>query len=180
MNLRAYLSITMLAGAGVLVGCDKAPPTPVEVTTTVKEQFVADAMTSQSISGFKAIGACALENIVTISDGGTNSDGENRYSVKKGNAYKLIGFATDVEKGAVHGPFKLALVGGQIYVKNGVAGLERPDVAKYFKIPSLGTAGYQVDVGFDNVAVGDYSVVLLSVEGTNPTVCPTHQTISVK
>jgi hypothetical protein len=100
--------------------------------------------------------------------------------VAKGAAYKLIGFATDVEKGAVPKAVRMVLVGAQSYRKDFVAGLERPDVATYFKIPALGIAGYQLDVGFDHVAPGEYAVFILDLDGVDPLACPTHQTITIK
>jgi hypothetical protein len=186
-NLLAVMAVAIIG----LSGCDKGsiipppPPAPVAPVAVIapiaaKAQFSIGAETAESVATLKVMGTCALDSVVTMVDGSLNTSGKNAFAVTKAVAYRLSGFATDVEKGNVPKSLKMLLVGAQTYGVSAAAGLERPDVAAYFKQPPLGTAGYQIEAGFDSVAPGDYLAVILNLDDAAPRVCPTHQTIPVK
>ena len=173
MNKKLTLCAFVLGCCAQLQGCDNSPSVPV----AAKAQFSASKENSQSLAAMKAAGTCSLENVVTTADNSTNHGSKNNYAVRKGKAYKLIGFSTNVEKGAVPKSIVMLLVGAESYAINATTGLERPDVATYFKVPALASAGYQIDAGFDVVNPGEYADFVLDEK--ERIACPTHQTITV-
>lgn len=128
-----------------------------------------------------ARGTCSLENVVNQSTQSPSPGSEpNTYSIKRGAGYRLIGFATDSEGGQVPGKVELLLHGeSQSFSLSAKEGLERPDVAQFFKKPALANSGYQADAGFDNVPAGRYEVFAVNSFGDQRVLCPTHQTIIV-
>ena len=156
-----------------MAGCDERPAP----TVSAKSQFGVTKENAQSVASMKAIGTCSLENVLTIANSSTNFGSKNNYAVKRGTAYKLIGFATNSETSTVPKSIVILLVGAESYGISATTGLERPDVATYFKIPALASAGYQIDAGFDAVNPREYAVFVLDEK--ERIVCPTHQTITV-
>jgi hypothetical protein len=199
LMLKSTLSVSLLAlAAGTIIGCsnDNQPVSVSNVANSssastagaalpraavaANAQFAAAPETAASLQERKEVAACSLENVVNMADNSRNpGDKPNSYQVSKGRSYKLIGFATNVEAGTVPKSIRLMLEGSQTYAINAMTGSERPDVEKFFKKPELAGAGYQVDAAFDDVAPGEYSVVVLESDAS-PTLCPTHQTITIK
>jgi hypothetical protein len=142
-------------------------------------QFALDARTEQEIVAMKETAACSLENIVTMADMSTNAgSAPNSYSVTKGKAYKLIGFATNKDTGSVPANIRLTIVGPKVYAIDTVTGSNRPDVATYFKVPAFANAGYQADAAFDDVEPGEYRVFAIEKSASGDAIaCPTHQTL---
>ncbi len=175
MNPKKVTHFLTLIGSIYLVACSGSPPE----TVVAKQRFTVASESNHSIAAMKTVGTCSLENIVTIANNSTNFGTKNNYSVKKNIAYKLIGFATNSELSAVPKSIRMMLVGAETYSLNGTTGLERPDVATFFKSPSLTTAGYQIDADFNNVKPGEYVVFILETDAATPIACPTHQTVTV-
>jgi hypothetical protein len=142
-------------------------------------QFALDKSTEQDIVALKETAACSLENIVTMADMSTNAgSAPNSYSVTKGKAYKLIGFATNKDTGSVPANIRLTIVGPKVYAIDTVTGSTRPDVADYFKVPAFASAGYQADAAFDDVEPGEYRVFAIEKSASGESIaCPTHQTL---
>lgn len=174
MNSKKITFITLI-GSLYLVACGESPLG----TVVAKQGFAVASESNQFIAAMKTVGTCSLENIVTIANNSTNFGTKNNYSVKKNIAYKLIGFATNTELSAVPKSIRMMLVGSQTYSLNGTTGLDRPDVAAFFKSPSLTTAGYQIDAEFNNVKPGEYVIFILLTDAAAPIACPTHQTVTV-
>lgn len=170
--------LTALVG---LFGCDSGIDKPASSAAVDNAssalKFSAKNQAPAAIYEMKSHGTCSLENVITLSTNSENFGEKNSYNVNKGIAYKLIGFATNSEKGVVPKEIEIVLVGGGVYSLGASTGLERPDVAKYFNNSNFGSAGYQVDVMFDGIEVGKYAV--LAIDVASQSACPTHQTINV-
>jgi hypothetical protein len=133
-----------------------------------------------ALAGWETMKVCSLENVISEEDG-SQSPGEvaNSFKVEKGKVYKFIGFATDVERARVPSEIKLVLSNGSMNFSRSVGtGLSRPDVASYFKEPSLTNAGYQFDAAFGLVPAGSYQIDVLDVKSHK--LCPTHETLVVE
>ena len=189
----AASAISCLLLAGLLASCSEqgttsapaaagdAPAAAVRASVPAEAQFKAAADTAEALKAMTQTGACSLENVVNMADNSLNpGDVPNSYKVGTGNAYKMIGFATNVDAGTVPKTIRIVLSGAQVYSIDSVTGSERPDVATFFKKPALANAGYQADAAFDDVAPGEYSVLLIETDGPAPIACPTHQTITIK
>ena len=123
----------------------------------------------------------SLENVVdTATQTPSPGTEPNTYKVTRSAAYRLIGFSTDSEAGTVPSGIQLLLQGGgRAYTLPAQGGLERSDVAAFFKKPGLANAGYQADAGFANVQPGTYEVFAVNTfEGTR-VLCPTHQSVII-
>lgn len=163
-------------------GSSMAPSAPVaRAPVPATAQFSVGTETTDSLKAMTETAACSLENVISMADNSPNpGDAPNSYQAEKGKAYKMIGFATNKDAGTVPKTIRIVLAGAQIYGLNSVTGSERPDVANFFKVPAFSTAGYQTDAAFDDVAPGDYNVLVIETDGQTAVSCPTHQTITVK
>jgi hypothetical protein len=182
MNTKFILIASTLIAVIALSSCGKEnvdPPVIKSSPVEIKNKFIVSDETIEKIAERKKFGTCSLENVVTIADNATNFGAKNNYTVKKDATYKLIGFVTDIEKQETPKTIRMILVGKNSYSFDGVAGLDRPDVATYFKVPALSTAGYQIDGNFSDVIAGEYSVYILNHDSAEHIACPTHETITV-
>lgn len=145
---------------------------PVAPTFSIANDAAASLALAQS-------GTCSLENVLNMS-AGTPSPGDqpNSYRADRRTPYKLIGFATNSDEGTVPSSLHVLLHGaGGDFAMAAAAGLDRDDVAKYFKKPGLAKSGYQVDATFSGMAPGSYEVFIVKAEGAAARLCPTHQII---
>lgn len=143
-------------------------------------QFAA-ADDAGALAGLEARGTCSLENVVdTATQTPSPGTEPNTYKVTRSAAYRLIGFSTDSEAGTVPSGIQLMLQGGgRAYTLPAQGGLERSDVAAFFKKPGLANAGYQADAGFANVQPGTYEVFAVNTFDGARVLCPTHQSIII-
>lgn len=184
----SFVTVLLLAACGKNEGSvpaatpDTAARSPGVVSSTSHAMLGGQFSDYQDVTGLSAlkkVGVCSLENVISVSDGSNHpGTSANSYQVTRDAAYKLIGFATDKEAGRVPVKIKMVLIGARTFALDAVTGRDRPDVAKFFKIPALHDAGFQVDASFDQVPVGSYDVSILEMDSN--TICPTHQTIKVE
>lgn len=141
----------------------------------------ASAEDADALAALEARATCSLENVVDAATQTPSPGTEpNTYRVSRGSSYRLIGFATDSEAGTVPSGMQLMLKGpGGAYTLPAQGGLERADVATFFKKPGLANAGYQADAGFANVQPGAYEVFAVNTFDGSRVLCPTHQSIIV-
>lgn len=144
-------------------------------------QFALDDQGAEAVLALKVGATCSLENLVSMTDGQPSpGPAANTYLAKRGNAYTLVGFATNAESGTVPATVRVLLLGAEVYGVDARTGFARPDVAEYFKVPAFATAGYQAVAGFDDVAPGEYRVFVLEADGPAPVACPSHQSVIVQ
>lgn len=137
---------------------------------------VVTGLQASAIDGMPAIGVCSVENVAIHPALTPQSPVDNVYKAPAGSTVKFIGFATDQPKGIPLPTFTLLLVGQQVWGASGQTGLDRPDVATYFKKPALAPAGYQLDVSLSKLPAGRYQMWLRTSEGV---LCPTHQALLI-
>ncbi|GAB6195012.1 hypothetical protein [Lysobacter xanthus] len=164
--------------AGAAAPATGAPAAPAAVPAGPQFAVASDAA---DLMALQARGTCSLENVVDLATQAPSPGNEpNTYSAKHDANYRLIGFATDSEAGAVPSKVEMLLHGeSQSFSLPASEGLERPDVAAFFKKPALANSGYQADAGFANVAGGRYEVFMVNTFGDQRVLCPTHQTLIV-
>lgn len=189
MHPTALKTALTLSVALVLAGCGERPastPLPTapaaqgEAPAATGPQF-AVSEDGAAIMALAPRATCSLENVVDLGTQAPSPGGEpNTYRASRSANYRLIGFATDSEAGTVPTGLQLFLHGPQSYALDAKGGLERPDVAAFFKKPSLANAGYQADAGFANVQPGRYDVFVVNTFGGDRVLCPTHQAIIVE
>ena len=189
-------SLLLTAGliAGLATACSDRPA-PVSADQTAATSSATPAVARAAVpdsAQFKptsevgtllalaASGTCSLENIVNLSDNTPSPGPEpNTYIASHAMPYKLIGFATDSDAGTLPTSIQVFLHGKESsYTLPAQGGLDRPDVAQFFKKPALAKAGYQADAAFDDVAPGVYEVSL--VKGTTRQLCATHQLLTIR
>ncbi|MFC0676869.1 hypothetical protein ACFFGH_03255 [Lysobacter korlensis] len=169
------------AGTGLASASNGAADTDANAAPVAGPQFEASTDTP-ALTALASRGTCSLENVVdTSTQTPSAGDEPNTYRAGRGATYRLIGFSTDSEQGAVPSEVQLLLhSAGQSYALAAQGGLERQDVASYFKKPGLANAGYQADAGFANVVPGRYEVFAVNTFGSDRILCPTHQAIIVE
>lgn len=186
-------SLVLVSTVLLLGGCGERPAQPATgaapppassnsaVSPATGPQFEA-ANDAATLTGLEARGTCSLENVVDLGTQAPSPGSEpNTYKVGRTATYRLIGFSTDSAAGVVPGDVLLFLHGaGQSYSIKASEGLERPDVASFFKKPALANSGYQADAGFSNVQPGAYEVFAVNAFGDTRVLCPTHQTLVVE
>jgi len=191
---------SLLLTAGLVVGLatacgDRPAPTPADqaaapgtATAPVARAAVPESAQFkpttevEALQALAASGTCSLENVVNLSDNTPSPGTEpNSYVAARVVPYKIIGFATDSEAGTVPTTVHVYLHGKEVsYSLPAQVGLDRPDVAQFFKKPALAKAGYQADAAFDDVTPGVYEVSLIKGEGTARELCATHQLLTVR
>jgi hypothetical protein len=181
----ALATMALLAGCGERPASTPLPGAPAaqgaeQPAAATGPQFAA-AEDGPQVMGFPSRGTCSLENVVDMATQAPSPGSEpNSYRVARAASYRLIGFATDSEAGTVPSGLRLFLQGPQAYSIDAQGGLERADVAAFFKKPGLANAGYQADAGFANVQPGRYDVFVVNTFGGDRVLCPTHQAIIVE
>lgn len=176
-----------LAGCGERPAADTAAPaTPAAEAAAAPAaptgpQFVVTA-DAPALLALESKGTCSLENLVDMATQAPSAGAEaNTYRAARGATYRLIGFSTDSEAGTLPGTVEVLLHGpATAYTVAAQAGLERKDVAEFFKKEGLANAGYQADAGFANVQPGRYDVYAINTFGDARVICPTHQAIVVE
>lgn len=133
-------------------------------------------LTLATIAASPTIGVCSVENVAVHPGLESQPAKDNKFKAPLGSTVKFIGFATDQNKGEPLTSFTLLLVGEQVWGVSGRSGLERPDVAEYFKKPALAPSGYHLDAGLAKIPAGAYTLWLRNEAGA---ACPTHQTLVV-
>lgn len=145
------------------------------------QQFAVFAESASTVLAASEFGVCSFENVRTVSDNTSNpGDAPNSWTVGRGEAYEVSGFAVDKTQGIVPQTIKILLAGKSVYGVTIRTGVARPDVAEYFTWGGFLRSGYSCQVAFDDVAPGDYQVLLTQAEGNRTSVCRTFQTISVR
>ena len=136
-------------------------------------------MPDQSLAALEALpvrATCSVETVVALPGGSPQPAVNNTHAAALNGDVKLIGFATDSDKGEPLAQFTLLLAGAQVFAVQASSGLERPDVAEFFKKPGLLKSGFQADVSLKGVPAGEYLILLRAGEGP---VCPTHQKLKI-
>jgi hypothetical protein len=179
MTRLSPLSLPFIGLCALLVGCGKpdsqapssASPSAVSAAVSgVPFEPRADWSLS-AIQASALVGTCSVENVVALSDMTPQTAVDNTYTATSGSSVKLIGFAADTQKGQPLGRFSILLAGAQVFAVNATTTFDRPDVAEYFKKPSLLQSGFQIDVQLQGIPPGDYSFFMSKPDGP---VCPTH------
>lgn len=143
--------------------------------------FQSSSETASSIAAMPSHGTCSLESVVSQADNQASpGDYPNTYKVQRGQRYHMVGFATNKDKGSVPEQAEFLLSGLRSYVTPLTTGGPRQDVADYFQVPAFANAGYTLDIGFSDVAPGEYSVYVIErgPDGAG-NACPTHQSLTV-
>lgn len=155
-------------------------PRPPKVEVSANAQFALSNETPDSIAEVQTSGVCSLENIVTIADNASSpGDKPNSYKVKNNEAYRVVGFSTNKDRGTVSEDIEIVISGLKSYSVRLTTGGPREDVAKYFNNPDFAKAGYMHDVAFSNVEPGDYAIYVLEHDGAKKAACSTSQSITV-
>ncbi len=188
---RIALALLALAGV-VLTGCSGQPDQyigkPGAVSTGPGQDAAADVaqfadigMAADALLAMPVGATCSLESVVSMANG-QPSPGEtpNSYLARRGSAYRMIGFATNSQSGTVPASVRIVLLGGTAWGIEARTGLERPDVADYFRVPAFSSAGYQADAGFDDVPPGEYRVFVIGTDGSTEVACPSHHRVLVQ
>lgn len=145
------------------------------------QQFAVSAESAAAVLGAPQFDVCSFENVRSVSDNASNpGDAANSWIVGRGEAYEVSGFAVDKVQGIVPQTIRLVLAGKSVYAVTTKTGVERPDVAEYFTWGSFLRSGYSCLVAFDDVAPGDYQVLVAQAEGNRTLVCRTFQTITIR
>lgn len=168
----------------VFAACSPSEPQPTaassaKASASAPTISAAQQLPDQTLSALRALPVrtvCSVEAIASIPGGSPQPAVNNTYAATPDGNVKLIGFATDVDKGEPLSRFTLLLAGDQVYGVQAAAGLERPDVAQYFKKPGLLMSGFQADFSLKGVPTGEYSIMLRADEGV---ICPTHQKLKI-
>jgi hypothetical protein len=168
-----------IALTGIL-GCRERPKQR-RADVAPDQQFAILAESAGTVLGAPQFGICSFENVRSVSDNTSNpGDAENSWIVGRGEAYEVSGFAVDKAQGIVPQTIRLVLVGKSVYAVATKTGVERPDVAQYSTRGSFLRSGYSCQVAFDDVAPGDYQILIAQAEGNRTLVCWTTQTITIR
>ena len=177
---RTRLFTLPLALSFALVACRERPSTPT-TGEDLGNQFAVRDDTPATIGALPQGGICSLENILTRTNNASNAgDAPNTWKVRRGQGYRIFGFATNKDAGLVPTTITVALVGSKVYELDANTGSQRPDVAQAFNVPVFAQSGYQVDASFDRVEPGSYQAIVLYKDGERRIACPTGQTITVQ
>lgn len=142
--------------------------------------FVPSAETQDGLAAKANAGVCSVENVVIAPDGAAaTSDKPNTYQVTRDAVYRMVGFAVNKDKGIVPADIEIVLTGDKSYALKSTTGGDREDVAKFFGNPAFGKAGFMQDASFKDVAPGEYAIYVVSSDGGETAVCPTHQGVIV-
>jgi hypothetical protein len=145
------------------------------------QQFAISPESAATVLGAPQFDVCSLENVRSVSDNTSNpGDAANSWKIGRGEAYEVSGFAVDKAQGIVPQTIRLLLVGKSVYAVTTKTGVERPDVAQYFTWGSFLRSGYSCQVAFDDVAPGEYQMLVAQAEGSRILVCRTFQTVTVR
>jgi hypothetical protein len=185
LALAAVSLSLLLAACGERPAADGGTPAQPAVAGDTPAAASGPQFTSTSEVGtlmaLEARATCSLENVVDLATQTPSPGSEpNTYRANRAASYRLIGFATDSEAGTLPSATQLMLHGaGKAYTLPAQGGLERSDVAAFFKKPTLANAGYQADAGFANVQPGTYEVFAVNTFDGKQVLCPTHQSIII-
>ena len=191
------IRIAALVAVVVLSACseraDRAPTAaaPAAQQTAATEQqakpalapearFAASTETLEGLMAMQTTGVCSLENVVTI-DANESSPGDkpNSYKVDRGQNYRIVGFATNKDRGVVPADIEIVLAGMRTYSIRLSTGRPREDVADFFDNPSFANAGYLHDADFAGVEPGEYAVFVLEHHADAKAACSTNQSVRV-
>lgn len=175
LALGAALALAACGKSEAPMAAAPAMPPIASVSTAKPFQLVA----GQNLPGLEAlptIGTCSVEGVAVLPSGNAQASVKNIYSAAADADLKFIGFATNKDKGEPLARFNIILTHGQTYSVAAESGLERPDVADFFKKPGLLKSGFQADVSLKGIPAGEYVIMLR--EGDGP-ICPTHQKIKI-
>ena len=143
--------------------------------------FVPSAETQDGLAAKANAGVCSIENVVIAPEGAAaTSSKPNTYQVARDAVYRMVGFAVNKDKGVVPAGIEIMLTGNKTYALASMTGGDREDVAKFFDNPAFGKAGFMQDASFKDVEPGEYAIYVVSVDGAETAVCPTHQGMIVQ
>jgi hypothetical protein len=180
--MKTTILLVLLASAiAGIPGCRERPQQR-RADGAPDQQFAVSAESAATVLGSPQFDVCSLENVRSVSDNTSNpGDAANSWKVGRGETYEVSGFAVDKAQGTVPHTIRLLLVGKGVYAVTTKTGVERPDVAQYFTWGSFSRAGYSCQVAFDDVAPGDYQVLIAQAEDNRSfLVCRTFQTITIR
>jgi hypothetical protein len=180
-TVKISLRYTLCAITLVAASACRERPKQTQADVSSDRQFAVTSESPGSVLGLKSFEVCSLENIRTVSDNSSNpGDAPNSWSIERGQAYEVSGFAIDKARGKVPRTIRLVLVGKRVYALSVKTGLERPDVGKYFARQEFSRGGYSSIVAFDDVEAGDYQVLVSQSDENSALICRTFQTITIQ
>lgn len=158
-------SVFIMVGAlALLAGCDKSESQQAAVTAAPAEaQKIAGAPAEVEIPDAPASSIREYDAGLLAKASWTGKacdlkvDSGDSIALSKGAKVVLQGYLVDPANSPA-GNFDLVLKGDKSYAIALTTGYPRPDVAEYFKAPSLATAGFAVRTGLESVAPGTYTV----------------------
>lgn len=143
-------------------------------------QFAASTETQDGLAARSHSGTCSIENMVVAPEGeSATSDKPNTYQVSRDKVFRMVGFAVNKDKGSVPADIGIVLTGNKTYELKSKTGGDRADVADFFKNPAFAKSGFMQDASFEGVEPGEYAIYVVSHDGTEAAVCPTHQGVKV-
>lgn len=185
----ALLATLMIAGCtenggtppgATQAGGEVAPKAEPAEAAPVGPQFATSTETQDGLASRAGTGVCSIENMVVAPEGAAaTSDKPNTYQVARDQVFRMVGFAVNKDKGSVPTDIEIVLTGNKTYSLKSATGGDREDVAQFFKNPSFAKAGFMQDASFAAVEPGEYAMYILSQDGDESIVCPTHQGVKV-
>lgn len=167
-------SLLILASLG-LAACGK-PDAPAAVAPVLPAFQAAPELTAAALAAMPSRGTCSIDTVVALPGDKPQPAVNNTFTVALNADVKFIGFATDSDKGEPLGRFTLLLSADQTFTAQAAAGLERQDVADFFKKPGLLKAGFHADLSLKGVPAGEYTIILRDGDGP---LCQTHHKLKI-
>lgn len=181
MHPKSILAVTAIASL-ILVGCRERAASTADAagsTEQVRQEQVAASPSEATASPMDASllaaaswtrHACSLDMV---------DRGPPDASLAKGTRHSFEGYVLD-QSGQPAGAFSLVLKGAQTLAFPVTTGKSRPDVAEYFKNPSLASAGFEFSNTLASVPAGKYAVWYLIDRDSEKFFCDTGKSIDVK
>jgi len=181
----------LLVAVGVMVSlsaCNKADENksksedaaPVETTGLTKDVAspAIAALTAEAITEYDASQLASATWTGKACDLKT-PEGTTSLDLTKGSELVLEGYVIDPAD-APAGDFSLVLKGTPSYAISMTTGRSRPDVAEYFKVPALESAGYAARTMLEGVTAGTYAVSFVMIRDGQQYFCDSGKTISLR
>ena len=147
----------------------KAEAVPSPVITNIAAEAISEFDASQPASAIWTGKACDLKT----------PEGSSSLELAKGGEVVFEGYLIDPTD-APGGDFSLVLKGTPSYAIAMTTGQPRPDVAEYFKVPALASAGFAGRTALEGVAPGSYTMSFVMIRDGQQFFCDSGKTISVR
>ena len=145
-----------------------------------QNQFTEAGNSPATIAEMRQAGTASLDSVTPAGTAGAQQPPLEAFRVTKGKLYRIDGYAINKDAGTVPPTIRIMLVGDSAYELIAKTGVDRGDVADYFKNTAFATAGFSTEAAFDNVRPGTYTVFAVEGDGSAMVSHPTHKTISVQ